>query len=115
MTVTIYGIKTCDTMRKAMAWLRDRGVDHRFHDYRAEGLDRATLQRWTRPSAGETPQPVQCDVPRSARGFAIVDRAQAIALMLENPTLVKRPVLEVEDRVEVGFRPGDYERLFADA
>ena len=87
MSVTIYGIKTCDTMKKAFAWLDGHGVAYRFHDYRVEGLDAATLEVW----------------------------AKALALMLANPTMIKRPVLDADGRFSVGFRPDAYAATFASA
>lgn len=113
MSVTIYGIRTCDTMRKATRWLTEHGVDHRFHDYRADGLDRTTLERWVRKVGWEAL------LNRSSATFRSlpderksVDGTSAVDLMLEQPTMVKRPVLEVGDRLEVGFRPDAYDRLF---
>ena len=114
MTVTIYGIKNCDTMKKARAWLEERHIDHRFHDYKAEGVDRARLERWVDAAGWETV------LNRAGTTFrkldeaekADLDRERAIALMLAQPSMIKRPVLETGDRIVVGFKPDIYETVF---
>ena len=112
MTVTIYGIKTCDTVKKARTWLEGRGVAHRFVDYRAEGLDPKQLARW-RDAVGwekllnkaSTTFKELPDVDKAG-----LDEKKAIALMQAHPTLIKRPVLDVDGRVTVGFKPDLYEQ-----
>jgi len=107
---TIYGIKTCDTVRKARAWLDARGIAHRFHDYRAEGIDEARLRGWAARLGWEKL------LNRSGTSFrALPDtdkvdlsEGKAIALMLANPTLIKRPVLEAGDVLLLGFKPDEY-------
>jgi arsenate reductase len=113
--VVVYGIDTCDQVRKARAWLRAHGVAFRFHDFRADGLDTALLARWM----GHLPWDAllnrrgttwrQLDPQRKA---SVVDQSSATELMLENPTLVKRPVLETGDRIVVGFSEPIYRNLF---
>jgi Spx/MgsR family transcriptional regulator len=113
MTTTLYGIKTCDTVRKARAFLDARGLDYRFHDFRADGLDGATLDRWIAALGWERL------VNRSSTTFralpdarkAGLDAASARTLMLEEPTLIKRPVLDVDRTYEVGFKPERYATL----
>lgn len=115
--VIVYGIDSCDQVRKARAWLRAQGVAFRFHDFRADGLDAALLSRWM----GHLPWDAllnrkglswrQLDAARRA---AVVDQASAAELMLANPTLVKRPVLEAADRIVVGFSEPIYRNLFAE-
>ncbi|HEX2146607.1 MAG TPA: ArsC family reductase [Pseudorhizobium sp.] len=115
MTVTIYGIKNCDTMKKARNWLDQRGIDHRFHDYRAEGIDRAYLRRWIEACGWEA------ILNRAGTTFRKLDEAakhdldegKAIQLMLEQPSMIKRPVLESGDDVLVGFKPAIYEQHFS--
>ena len=118
MTVTIYGIRNCDTMKKARAWLVEHGVAHRFHDYRVDGLDRAMLERWAAGVGWETL------LNRSGTTFrklaeadrANLDSARAIDLMLAQPAMVKRPVLEIDGNVaQVGFRPARYAELLSPA
>jgi arsenate reductase len=114
MSVTLHGIRNCDTMKKARAWLEARGIAHRFHDYKAEGLDRATLEGWVRElgweallnRAGTTFR----KLPEAEKSD--LDEARAVALMLAQPSLVKRPVLDLGDRRAVGFSPERYAELF---
>jgi arsenate reductase len=111
----VYGIDTCDQVRKARAWLRAQGVAFRFHDFRADGLDEALLARWM----GHLPWDAllnrrglswrQLDAQRKA---SVVDQSSAAELMLANPTLIKRPVLEAGDRIVVGFSEPIYRNLF---
>lgn len=115
MATTIHGIKTCDTMRKARAWLEARGIAHRFHDYRAEGLEEGVLRGWVEAVGWEVL------LNRSSATFRALDAGAregldsegAIRLMLAGPTMIKRPVLEVDGRLIVGFKPGLYAEAFA--
>lgn len=114
MTVTLYGITTCDTVRKARAWLDGQGIAYRFHDFRAEGLTAARLAGWIDVLGWETV------LNRAGTSFRKLDeaertgldRAKAERLILANPTLVKRPVLEGAGPVMVGFKPDLYARAF---
>jgi len=109
--MTIYGIKNCDTMKKARTWLESHGLAYSFHDYRVDGLDRPRLEGWVREIGWEKL------LNRSSATFRALpdadrqnlDEAKAIALMLAHPTLVKRPVLEAKGRLLVGFKPESYE------
>jgi arsenate reductase len=112
--VTIYGIKNCDTMKKARAWLDARGVAYGFHDYKAAGIERGVLAGWAREAGWETL------LNRAGTTFrALPERDKdgltenkAIALMAAQPSMIKRPVLEVGDRLLVGFKPDQYEKAF---
>jgi arsenate reductase len=112
--VTIHGIKACDTMKKARDWLDGRGVAYAFHDYKAAGVDRATLEGWARQVGWETL------LNRSGTTFrklpdadkADLTEAKAIDLMLAQPSMIKRPVLDVGGDVLVGFRPDIYAAAF---
>ena len=112
--VTLYGIKNCDTMKKARAWLDGRGVAFAFHDYKVAGIARETLIAWVRTvgweallnRAGTTFRKL---ADKDKEG---VDEAKAIALMLAQPSLIKRPVLDVSGKLLVGFKPAEYERIF---
>lgn len=112
--VTIYGIPNCDTMKKARVWLDQHGVEHAFHDYRKAGVDRAQLARWVDEHGWET------ILNRSGTTFralpdadkAGIDAARAIDLMLAQPGMIKRPVLDLGDRRVVGFKPAVYEAAF---
>lgn len=113
MTI-IYGIKTCDTVRKARAWLDAHGVPHQFHDYRASGIDEARLRRWV-AALGWTKLLNKAGTSFRAlpeADKADLDEARAVALMLANPTLIKRPVIETGEALHIGFKPDDYAALF---
>ncbi|WP_439575374.1 arsenate reductase [Phreatobacter sp.] len=114
MSVTLSGITTCDTVRKARAWLDREGIAYRFHDFRAEGLDAGRLAGWLDMLGWETVLNRQSAsfkaLPEADR--AGLDEAKAGRLILDNPTLVKRPVLEHAGQVTVGFKPESYARIF---
>jgi arsenate reductase len=113
-SVTIYGIKNCDTMKKARTWLDDHGVAYAFHDYKAEGIDKASLERWAKEVGWEIL------LNRAGTTFRKLPDAQrenvtekkAIALMLEQPSMIKRPVLDVGGKLLVGFKPDAYAKQF---
>jgi arsenate reductase len=112
--LTIYGIPSCDTCRKARKWLTENGMEFRFHNLREDGLDLATLDRWSKTLEW---QKILNKNSLTWRKIPEVDRAdltmnRAKALMLEQPTLVKRPVLEADDVIVVGFSPDNYEKIF---
>ena len=110
MAVTIYGIRNCDTMKKARAWLEEKGVAYEFHDYKALGIDRPRLEAWSRKAGWETL------LNRAGTTFhklpdadkAGLGEKKAIALMLAQPSMIKRPVLEFGGGILVGFRPEAY-------
>lgn len=114
MTTTIYGIKACDTMKKARTWLDDHGVGYGFHDYKAVGIDRARLEQWAGKvgwevllnRAGTTFRKLS-DADKSG-----IDQAKAIELMLAQPSMIKRPVLDVGGQLLVGFKPDAYAAVF---
>ena len=114
MAITIYGIRTCDTMKKAFAWLDGHGVDYVFHDYRASGIDRASVERWCAQAGWQKvlnkASTTFRALPESSR--ADLDEAAAIGLMLDEPTMIKRPVLDTGAAIEVGFKPEHYAQLF---
>lgn len=113
-TVVIHGIKACDTMKKARDWLDGHGVAYGFHDYKALGVERARLEGWVKRvgweallnRAGTTFR----KLPDADR--ADLDEAKAIDLMLAQPSMIKRPVLETGDDLIVGFKPEAYARAF---
>jgi arsenate reductase len=112
MTITIYGIKNCDTMKKARAWLDDHGVAYAFHDYKSAGIDAAALQRWAGALGWETLLNRNGTTFRKLDDAAKqdLDESRAIALMREQPSMIKRPVLEMDGRLLVGFKPETYAR-----
>jgi arsenate reductase len=111
MTITIYGIKNCDTMKKARAWLDKARVDYAFHDYKTAGIDRAKLERWAQKVGWETllnrAGTTFKKLPDKDKGG--LSQAKAIALMLKQPSMIKRPVLEAGGgKLLVGFKPENY-------
>jgi arsenate reductase (glutaredoxin) len=114
VTVTIYGIKTCDTMKKARTWLDGKGVAYRFHDYKAEGIDAASLKRFVDALGWET---VLNRAGTTFRALPDADKQdlnaeKAIALMLAQPSMIKRPMLDRDGELTAGFKPDIYETLF---
>ena len=115
MAITLYGIKNCDTMKKARTWLDEHGIAYEFHDYKVAGIDRAHLERWCRALGWETvlnragttfrklPEPDRADL----------DERKAIALMLAQPSMIKRPVLENGKKLLIGFKPAEYQSALA--
>ena len=114
MKVTIYGIPNCDTMKKARAWLDSHGIAYGFHDYRASGLERDRLKGWAQKVGWERLLNKASTTFRELpdKDKAAIDEAKAIALMLAQPTMIKRPVLDKDGALTVGFKPDVYEELF---
>ncbi len=109
-TITIYGIKNCDTMKKARAWLDAHKVDYAFHDYKAVGIERPMLEGWAKKVGWEM---LLNRVGTTFRKLpddkkADLDEKRAIALMLEQPSMIKRPVLDHGGEILVGFKPEAY-------
>jgi arsenate reductase (glutaredoxin) len=115
MTVTLFGIKNCDTVRKARKWLEAENINAQFHDFRDDGLSHEQLQHWVESLGWET---VLNKRSTSFRGLTEqqkneLNQASAIQLMLEMPTLIKRPVLVKDGKVLLGFKLTDYQAWFA--
>ncbi len=116
-SVTIHGIKACDTMKKARAWLDGHGIEYAFHDYKVAGIQRAELEDWVGRVGWETL------LNRSGTTFRKLppedrdnlDAAKAIGLMLAQPSMIKRPVLDWGGQLVVGFKPAFYEQAFPGA
>lgn len=114
MTVVMFGIPNCDTVKKARTWLADRGVAYDFHDYKKSGIDRAHLEAWADAlgwekllnRAGTTFRKLPDD------DKADIDRAKAIELMLAHPSTIKRPVVEHTGGLLVGFKPDEWGGAF---
>ena len=113
--VLVFGLKNCDSCRKALKWMAAEGIDHSFHDLRADGLESDALDRWIAAAGWETLLNRKSTTWRglSDGDKAEVDEAAARRLMLANPTLVKRPVIEVGRHVHVGFGPAVQSALSA--
>lgn len=115
MSVTVYGIKNCDTMKKARTWLEGQGVAHDFHDYKVSGISREALQRWCAALGWET---VLNRAGTTFRALPDADKAglnkdRAIALMLAQPSMIKRPLLDRDGTFTAGFKPDVYEGIFS--
>ncbi|WP_062230590.1 ArsC family reductase [Aureimonas sp. N4] len=114
MTVTLHGIRNCDTVKKARLWLEAKGVDYAFHDFKTQGVSEAQLESWCDQvgwenvlnRAGTTFR----KLPEAERED--LSREKAIALMKAQPSMIKRPVLQRGDTITVGFKPEDYAQLF---
>jgi len=110
MGITIYGIKNCDTMKKARAWLDSHGVNYQFHDYKSEAIGKDKLKQWSDEVGWETL------LNRAGTTFKKLSEAEkeglneskAIALMVAQPSMIKRPVLDLGGKRVVGFRPEIY-------
>ncbi len=112
--MTLYGIKNCDTVKKARAWLGGYGIVYAFHDYKVAGIEKARLEGWVSQLGWEAL------LNRSGTTFRKLPDAEkegltekkAIALMLAQPSMIKRPVLEAKGKLTVGFKPDEYAKLF---
>jgi len=106
----LYGIKNCDTVKKARAWLSSRGHEYRFHDFRVDGLDASLLERLEESLGWENLLNRRGTSWRKLDEAARenLDRERALALMLAHPTIVKRPVLETDAKILIGFTPEYY-------
>ena len=115
MTNTLYGIPNCDTVKKARTWLADNAQQFDFHDFKKQGLERATVAAWLEQLDWEVLVNRKGTTWRKLsdeRRAAVVDKASALDLMLEQPSVVKRPVLSKEGRFSVGFSADQYTRIF---
>ncbi len=114
MTVTLYGLKTCDTTRAARRWLDARGVAHDFHDVREDGLTKAQVESWVKHLGHEKvlnkSSTTWRELPDADK--VAVDAKKAGALILAHPTLVKRPLLDRSGKLSIGFKPAEYAALF---
>lgn len=114
---TMFGITNCDTVRKARRWLDDRGIEYTFHDFRKDGLTEKLLWQWCNTLGydtllnrrGTTWRKLPEDVKNA------MDATRAIEVMLENPAIIKRPVLDTDGTLHVGFSEDRYAQLFEDA
>jgi arsenate reductase len=111
--MTIHGIRNCDTMKKARAWLDSHDIEYEFHDYRESGIDRARLESWMKSVGWETllnrTGTTFRRLPDEAKEN--LDEQKALRLMLEQPSMIKRPVLEKGRTLLVGFSPEKYSAL----
>jgi arsenate reductase (glutaredoxin) len=112
--ITIFGIRNCDTMKKARGWLDARGVAYAFHDYKTAGIERGMLEDWVREAGWETllnrAGTTFRKLPKDDKD-GLTER-KAIALMLDQPSMIKRPVLDAGGGLLIGFKPEQYEKAF---
>lgn len=114
MVITLYGIRNCDTVKKARAWLDGREIAYAFHDYKTAGIEAERLQRWCKELGWETL------LNRTGTTFRKLSEAdkqglnerKAIAMMLAQPSMIKRPVLDLGTQRLVGFKPALYAQAF---
>jgi Spx/MgsR family transcriptional regulator len=114
MTVTLFGIKNCDTMKKAMQWLNQHQIDYQFHDYKKQGLSADYLKQWLAVFSlddlinkrGTTWRKLDDSVKQS------LNPDNAIPLLLEHTSMIKRPLLQVDDQLYLGFKPEEYAKIF---
>jgi len=112
--VTVYGIKNCDTIKKARNWLSDNGIEYCFHDFRADGIDAATIEQWIAQAGWETV------LNRRGTTWRKLDSSiqeatnsdNVAALLVEHPAMIKRPVLDVEGVINIGFKAEQYQTIF---
>lgn len=111
---TLYGIKNCDTVKKARDWLAKNNIDYRFHDFRTDGLDKAQVQTWITELGLET-----LVNKRSTTWKELDEKTKenfneynAVAVIVENPTLIKRPLLATSKQRHVGFKDAEYSKIF---
>lgn len=116
--ISLYGIKNCDTIKKARRWLEDNAIPYRFHDYRVDGLTDTLLQGFIERLGWESLLNTRGTTWRKldeAQRAAVVDAHTAKALMLEQPAIIKRPVLEAANGgILLGFKPESYQQFFAE-
>jgi arsenate reductase len=112
MALTMFGIKNCETVKKARAWLESKGIDYAFHDYKTAGVDRKVLEAWSAQVGWETL------LNKSGMTFrklppketANLDEKKAITLMIAHPSAIKRPIVTGRKNLLVGFKPEIYAR-----
>jgi arsenate reductase (glutaredoxin) len=111
----VYGIPNCDTVKKATVWLKNKGIAYEFHDYKKLGISQAKLEEWLTQVSQETL------INRKGTTFKslsdeekskIIDNTSAITLMLEKTSVIKRPIVESDKILAVGFKDEEYERIF---
>lgn len=111
---TLYGIKNCDSVKKARRWLEAEQIEYQFHDIRSDGLNRDLIQEWIQAVGIDavvnkrSTTWKQLDTEQQAQALS----AQAEAILLEYPTLIKRPILKYQNHIELGFKPELYQQLF---
>lgn len=111
--ITIYGIKNCDSVKKARGWLEERGLDYQFHDFKTAGVPAEKLEGWLADFGWKQV------INRRSKSWreltpdvrAHMDNRQALDAAIETPTLIKRPIVEQNNRILIGFDPQQFEQL----
>lgn len=111
--LTLYGIKNCDTVKKARRWLEDHGVEYQFHDFRQDGLNKKQLSGWVEQLGWEVIVNKRSTTWRnlSDKDKELTTNSQAIKLLLANPTLIKRPVVQSNKLLLVGFNENEFKKI----
>lgn len=112
--ITLYGIKSCDTVRKARRWLDQHDIEYQYHDLREDGLSKARAKAWLTTLGQQVLVNRRSTTWKSlsTERRESMDDGEAVKALLEHPTLVKRPVLDTGSEIHVGFTPGQYQALF---
>ncbi|OOF79355.1 ArsC family reductase [Rodentibacter caecimuris] len=113
--ITVYGIKNCDTVKKALKWLADHNIEHKLHDYRIDGLDTAFLQQAEAQFGWEnlvnkrstTWRNLDEEIKKN------LSKTTALSVLVDNPTLIKRPIIMQDNKTLIGFNEKEYEKAFA--
>lgn len=113
--ITVYGIKNCDTVKKARAWLDANAIAYRFHDFRADGIDAASVNQWLKSLGVDTLVNKRGTTWRALdTGLqALVGTTRTTDILTEHPTLIKRPVLVKDDEIYCGFSEAQYQKIFS--
>ena len=112
--ITLFGIKNCDTIKKARQWLAAEDIDYRFHDVRVGGIDAATLEHWIEQSDWETVLNRRGTTWRKldSQVQATTNRDNVTTLLVEYPAMINRPVLDIDGTITIGFKPDLYQKIF---
>ena len=112
--ITVFGIKNCDTIKKARNWLTDQGIEYQFHDFRANGIDRDRIETWIQQAGWETVLSRRGTTWRKLDAAIqdTVNRDNVAALLAEHPAMIKRPVLDIDGDISIGFKPDLYQSIF---
>lgn len=112
--ITVYGIKNCDTIKKARNWLTDNAIEYKFHDVRGDGIDAETIENWIEQAGWETVLNRRGTTWRKLDSSVQerTNRDNVGALLVEHPAMIKRPVLDMNGKITVGFKAENYKTIF---
>lgn len=115
MTITLYGIKNCDTVKKARDWLTAHNIDYSFHDFRVDGLSAQQVTGWIYDLGLDTLVNKRSTTWKALdeKTKASLNESTAVQILIDNPTLIKRPLLDTGKQKTVGFKATDYQNIFA--